>query len=82
MPATGLNLSENGMLLETRGWALDASATELDVQFPARRRRRSAASGAWCAWPAPGQYGVEFAALSSATPSTRVRRFVETAGGH
>jgi DNA-binding response OmpR family regulator len=80
VPATGLNLSENGMLLETRLALLDlGSELELDVRLPGGDT--FGGGGRVVRLAGPGQYGIEFARLD-AHASEVVRRFVDTAGGH
>jgi DNA-binding response OmpR family regulator len=78
--ATGLNLSENGMLLETRVADLDlGSELELDVRLPGGDV--FGGTGRVVRLAGPGHYGVEFARLDERGAEV-VRRFVETAGGH
>lgn len=80
IPATGLNLSENGLLLETRVANLDlGSELELDVRLPGGDT--FGGSGRVVRLAAPGQYGIEFGRLDEYAASV-VRRFVDTAGGH
>jgi DNA-binding response OmpR family regulator len=80
VPATGLNLSENGMLLETRVADLDLGAElEFDVRLPGGDA--FGGRGHVVRLAGPGQYGVSFARLDERA-SDVVRRFVETAGGH
>jgi DNA-binding response OmpR family regulator len=80
VPATGLNLSENGLLLETRVTDLDlGDELELDVRLPGGDAFSGA--GRVVRLAGPGQYGVEFARLDASCAEV-VRRFVETAGGH
>lgn len=80
VPATGLNLSENGMLVETRVADLDlGSELEFDIRLPGGDA--FAGSGRVVRLAGPGQYGVEFARLDPPAADV-VRRFVETAGGH
>lgn len=80
IPATGLNLSENGMLLETRVADLDlGSELELDVRLPGGEAFVGA--GRVVRLAAPGQYGIEFGRLDEHAADV-VRRFVDTAGGH
>lgn len=80
VPATGLNLSENGMLLETRVSSLDLGS---EVEFDVRLAGGDAFGGIGhvVRLAGPGQYGVEFARLDLRAAEV-VRRFVETAGGH
>ena len=78
--ATGLNLSLTGMLLETSVENLDLGA-ELDFDIRLPGGDTLAGSGRVLRLAGPGQYGVEFAALS-ADAADAVLRFVETAGGH
>ena len=80
VPATGLNLSENGMLLETRVADLDLGCElQLDVRLPGGDVFGGA--GHVVRLDGAGQYSIEFAHLDERA-SEVVRRFVETAGGH
>jgi DNA-binding response OmpR family regulator len=80
VPATGLNLSENGMLLETRVADLDLGS---ELEFDVRLAGGDAFGGRGhvVRLAGPGQYGVAFARLDERAAQV-VRRFVETAGGH
>lgn len=80
VPATGLNLSENGMLLETRVADLDLGA-ELDFDVRLQGGDAFGGNGHVVRLAGPGQYGVSFARLDERAAEV-VRRFVETAGGH
>jgi DNA-binding response OmpR family regulator len=80
VPATGLNLSENGMLLETTEARLDlGEALEFDVRLSGGDG--FGGHGRVVRLAGPGQYGIEFAHLDERAAEV-VRRFVEAAGGH
>jgi DNA-binding response OmpR family regulator len=80
VPATGLNLSENGMLLETREAHLDlGEGLEFDVRLAGGDV--FGGHGRVVRLAGPGQYGIEFEHLDERAAEV-VRRFVETAGGH
>lgn len=79
VPASGLNVSRNGLLLETRLADLKVGdMLRLEMRLP---EDLVFGQGRVVRLAGPGQYGVAFVRLDERAAQV-VRRFVETAGGH